>query len=602
MKVAFCIGDHASMKKNRNWAAMTGISASLGIVTLLSTPARADNPFVQTNYTADPAPLVHEDKLYVYTSHDEDVTVNNFYTMNNWRLYSTEDMVNWTDHGSPAGLHTFSWGTDSAWAPQGIVRDGSYFLYVPLNNNTGARIGVGVSDNIAGPFMDPLNKELAQSGSGDIDPTVFIDDDGQAYMYWGNGTLKYVKLNADMISYSGNPTTVDLPGFTEGPWFYKRESLYYMVYAGMGGGTEKISYATSESPTGPWNVAGDIMGAGKTFTNHAGIVDFKGRSYFFYHNSDLPGGNDFKRSVCVEEFTYGADGSIPQLTMSTAGPDPVATLNPFAQVEAETIAFSSGLKTETTDDTGGGLNVTKISAGDYIKVKNVDFLDGVTSFEARVSSSSENAAIELHLDSSSGTSLGTCDVSGATSWTTVTCPVSGGSGTHDLFLVFSGAGDDAFKFNWWKFDGPTLPGEDGTGGAPGAGGSSAAGGGGGDATGGAAAGGSSLGAGGAGGDPSAAGGAVETGGASMASGGTANTGGAAGPGTSTGGAIATGAGGLGNGVMDGQGGDASEGGGSCQFGALPAPRGAPVALCLTALALSLRRRRSQATRLRDPAL
>jgi hypothetical protein len=547
---------------------------SLGVITMLPTPARADNPIVQTSYTADPAPMVHEGTLYLYTSHDEDVTVDNFYTMNDWRLYSTEDMVNWTDHGSPAGLRTFSWGTDSAWAPQGIARNGEFYLFVPLNNNTGARIGVGVSDNVAGPFMDPLGKELAQSGSSDIDPTVFIDDDGQAYMYWGNATLKYVKLNEDMISYSGSPTNVDLPGFTEGPWFYKRESRYYMVYAGMGGGTEKISYATSDSPTGPWNTRGDIMGPGSTFTNHPGVVDYKGHSYFFYHNSALPGGNDFKRSVCVEEFTYGADGSIPQLTMSKEGPEAVATLNPFAQVEAETIAFSSGLKTEDCDDTGGGLNVTKITAGDYIKVKNVDFLDGVTSFEARVSSSGNNASIELHLDSESGTLLGTCDVSGAASWTTTTCDVSGGSGTHDLFLVFSGNGDDLFKFNWWKFDGPTVPtdGTGGSGGTAGAGGAAAVGG-----------------AGGSGGLSAATGGV----GSGVGGGGLSASGGTGGGG----GTISAGAGGLDNGSVGGQvvgaGAPSSQNSG-CSWGARARHKGSgtPIALLLAACALLLGRRRS----------
>ena len=149
------------------------------------------------------------------------------------------------------------------------------------------------------------------------------------------------------------------------------------------------------------------MGTGSTFTNHPGVVDYKGHSYFFYHNSALPGGGDFKRSVCVEEFTYGADGSIPKLTMTTKGPSAVATLDPFKQVEAETIAFSSGLKTEVCTDTGAGMNVTSISNGDYIKVKDVDFLDGVTSFEARVSSAASNAKIELHLDSQTGTLLGT---------------------------------------------------------------------------------------------------------------------------------------------------------------------------------------------------
>ncbi|WP_438038166.1 carbohydrate-binding protein [Sorangium sp. So ce128] len=115
----------------------------------------------------------------------------------------------------------------------------------------------------------------------------------------------------------------------------------------------------------------------------------------------------------MEEFTYGADGSIPRLTMSMNGPSAVATLDPFKQVEAETIASSSGLKTEVCTDTGAGMNVTFISNGDYIKVKDVDFLDGVTSFEARVSSAASNAKIELHLDSQTGTLLGTCDVSGA---------------------------------------------------------------------------------------------------------------------------------------------------------------------------------------------
>lgn len=599
------------MRTDRNLEALTWVSLSLGILTLLPAPARADNPFVQTHYTADPAPLVHEGRLYVYTSHDEDVTVDNFYTMNDWRLYSTEDMVNWTDHGSPAGLHTFNWSTDSAWAPQGIFRNGSYFLYVPLNNNTGARIGVGVADDIAGPFMDPLGRELVQTAASDIDPTVYIDDDGQAYMYWGNGTLQYVTLNEDMISYSGSPTTVSMPGFTEGPWLYKRESLYYMIYAGMGGGTEKISYATSDSPRGPWNARGDVMGSGSTYTNHPGIVDYKGHSYFFYHNSALPGGNDFKRSVCVEEFSYGADGSIPLLTMSDEGPDAIETLNPFDQVEAETIAFSSGLKTEDCDDAGGGLNVMQISAGDYIKVKNVDFLDGVTSFEARVSSSGNDASIELHLDSRSGTSLGTCDVSGAASWTTVTCPVSGGSGTHDLFLVFAGGGGDLFKFNWWRFDGPTKPSDEGTGGAAGAGG--AGGSGGSDAMGGTAAGGSPLA--GAGGNTSSFGGAVGTAGSStglggavgtagtfMASGGAVSTAGSSmAPVGSGGGAMAPGfGGGVSGGEMGGQAGvvvtPEIQQASSCQLGARPTRGGTTVAFWLAACALCLSRRRNTGMR------
>ncbi|MGK3965460.1 glycoside hydrolase family 43 protein [Sorangium sp. So ce118] len=537
---------------------------ALAIVAAIASPARADNPIVQTSYTADPAPMVHEGRLYLYTSHDEDVSVNNFYTMNDWRLYSTTDMVNWTDHGAVASYRTFSWGTGDAWAPQGIARNGKYYLYVPLNNATGARIGVGVSDNVAGPFMDPLGKELAATGSGNIDPTVFVDDDGQAYMYWGNGTLRYVKLNSDMTSTSGSISNVSLSGFTEGPWFYKRGSLYYLVYAAIAG-SEKISYATSNSPTGPWTVRGDIMGAGRTFTNHAGIVDYKGHSYFFYHNNALPGGGDFKRSVCVEEFTYGADGSIPRLTMTTEGPPAVDTLDPFKQVEAETIAFSSGLKTEVCTDTGAGLNVTSISNGDYIKVKNVEFLDGVTSFEARVSSAASNAKIELHLDSENGTLLGTCDVSGASSWTTKTCAVSGGSGKHDLFLKFVGGNGDLFKFNWWRFTGPTMPG--GGDGGGGAGGTTETG------TGGA--GGSGQGTGGSGGSSDAVG--TTSGSGASVTGGTGGTAGTAGSGSGAGG-------------NDAAGGD-PDGSCACRTGASTGNGGRAAALWLVASALILRRRR-----------
>jgi MYXO-CTERM domain-containing protein len=608
---------------------------TLAVVAAISVPARADNPIVQTSYTADPAPMVYDGRLYLYTSHDEDVTVSNFYTMNDWHLYSTIDMVNWTDHGTPASLKTFNWSTDSAWAPQGVARNGKFYLYVPINNNSGAKIGVAVANNPAGPFTDPLGKALAQKDSANIDPTVFIDDDGQAYMYWGNGTLRWVKLNSDMISTSGNITNVSLSGFTEGPWFYKRGSLYYMVYAATSG-TEKLSYATSSSPTGPWTTKGDIMGTGSTFTNHPGVVDYKGHSYLFYHNSALPGGNDYKRSVCVEEFTYGADGSIPKLTMSTKGPSGIAALDPFQQVEAETIAFSSGLKTQTCSDTGGGMNVTSISNGDYIKVKDVDFLDGVTSFDARVSSATSGAKIELHLDSQSGTLLGTCDVSSASSssWTTKTCTVSGGSGKHDLFLKFVGGSGDLFKFNWWRFSGPTMPPDGGvgaggaggstgpgtggvgggagaspgkggsgggagttagSGGSPGAGGTNAgrggsttAGSGGAPGAGGTTPGtGGSPGAGGTnagrGGSPGAGGTTPGTGGSAVSSGG-AGSGGSAGPGGHAGNTAAAGSGGNGTSGAD-------PGGCGCQTGGGAGNGGLAAALCLFASVLGRRRRR-----------
>ncbi len=554
-------------------------------VTALSPAALADNPIVQTSYTADPAPMVYDGRLYLYTSHDEDVTVNDFFTMNDWRLYSTVDMVNWTDHGSPAGYKTFTWGTGDAWAPHGVPRNGKFYLYVPINNSTGAKIGVAVADSPDGPFTDPLGKALVSTGSGDIDPTVFIDDDDQAYLYWGNPDLWYVKLNSDMISYQGSPTKTNLTtagfgtrsnsdratAYEEGPWFYKHEMLYYLVYP-ADGTPEKISYTTSSGPLGPWTFGGDIMaketGAGSSFTNHPGVIDYQGKSYFFYHDGALPGGGNYKRSVCVEEFTYQTGGKIPTIQMSTGGPAPLTTLDPFQQVEAETIAFSAGLKTETCTDTGGGMNVTSISNGDYIKVKNVNFLDGVTSFDARVSASAGVANIELHLDSQSGTLLGTCDVSGASSWTKKTCSVSGGSGTHDLFLKFTGGSGDLFKFNWWQFTGPTTSNPDG--GAAGSSGTSGASGVGGALGG--AAGSTSV----SGGAAGVTGGSAGTGGSGTVTGGTAGEVGGGTGGAASGAGGAQGAAGAGP-PLGGSGGSTAGQGGSSAGSGTSGTGGSPVA-------------------------
>ena len=186
------------------------------------------------------------------------------------------------------------------------------------------------------------------------------------------------------------------------------------------------------SATGPFTYGGTIMkAAGASFTNHTGIIDFNGHSYFFYHDGALQkggsvpsNGDGYHRSVCLEEFNYNSDGSFPTIAPTSAGPQAIANLNPFLQTEAETIAWESGVQTEVTSDTGGGMDVTAIDNGDYIRYRSVDFGAGATSFDARVASSTSGGSIELHLDSLSGTRIGTCAVSGtggAQTWTTKSC-------------------------------------------------------------------------------------------------------------------------------------------------------------------------------------
>jgi arabinoxylan arabinofuranohydrolase len=437
-------------------------------VTLIPSASIADNPIVQTIYTADPAPLVHDGRLYVYTGHDEDRST--YFTMNEWRVYSTVDMVNWTDHGSPLRYNTFNWSKGDAWAGQAIHRNGKFYFYVPTKSRSLDRmsIGVAMSDSPTGPFSDPIGRPLVANSWEDIDPTAFIDDDGQAYLYWGNPNLWYVKLNEDMISYQGGvvkgPMTTasfgsrtgngDRPTlYEEGPWFYKRNDLYYLVFA-AGGIPEYLAYSTSPGPTGPWTYKGTIMPTeGGSFTNHPGVVDYKGNSYLFYHNGALPGGGGFTRSVCVEQFTYNANGTFPTIKMTSAGPPAIANLNPYLATEAETIAWESGVETEVCSE--GGMDVTAIENGDYIKVKGVDFGPGAVSFDARVASASNGGNIELRLDSPSGTLVGTCTVQGTggwQKWVTRSCPVSGATGLHDLYLRFTGGSGSLLNLNWWKFD------------------------------------------------------------------------------------------------------------------------------------------------------
>ncbi|AGF55874.1 hypothetical protein B0P06_005875 [Clostridium saccharoperbutylacetonicum] len=442
------------------------IIISAASILLFPVVCHAENPIVQTRYTADPAPMVYNGTCYLYTGHDEDGST--YYTMNDWRCYSSTDMVNWVDCGSPLSYSTFSWAKGDAWAGQCIPRNGKFYYYVPVNQkNGGMAIGVAVSDSPTGPFKDALGHPLASTGTGDIDPTVFIDDNGQAYLYWGNPNLYYVKLNQDMISYSGSIVKVPLTteGFgvrngnaqkptlyEEGPWFYKQNGMYYMVYA-AGGIPEYICYSTSTSPTGPWQYRGKIMPTqGKSFTNHPGVIDYKGNSYFFYHNGALPGGSGFTRSVCVEQFKYNADGTFPTINMTTTGVPAISNLNPYVKTEAETICTESGVQTEKCSE--GGQNISNIENGDWIKVKGVNFGTGAASFNARVASATSGGNIELRLDSPTGTLIGTCSVQGTggwQSWVNKSCKVSGAKGVHDLYLKFTGGNGYLLNVNWWQF-------------------------------------------------------------------------------------------------------------------------------------------------------
>jgi len=195
--------------------------------------ASAQNPVVQTCFSTDPAPMVSGDRLYVFTGHDEDNA--DFFWMNEWRLFSTSDMVNWQDHGCPLKQCDFAWADDRAWAPQCIERNGKFYLYVPIHSKIsgGMAIGVAVADKVEGPYKDALGKPLYEDGKWDhIDPTVWIDSStssgqiGQAYIGWGNPKFYSAKLSDDMIHLaSGLKCDTTITRYTEGPWLMHQRSL-----------------------------------------------------------------------------------------------------------------------------------------------------------------------------------------------------------------------------------------------------------------------------------------------------------------------------------------------------------------------------------------
>jgi arabinoxylan arabinofuranohydrolase len=417
---------------------------------------------------------VYDDTVYLYTTHDEDNATG--FTMYDWMLYSSTDMANWTDHGIVAGVKdpnkTFNWADGyNAWAPQAIFREGKFYLYCPLVRNGHMDIGVAVSDKPTGPFTDAIGEPLIHNPNSidDIDPSVFIDDDGQAYLYWGHKRIFYVTLNSDMISYSGDIVEFERPKlFEEGPWFYKRDNWYYLAFASYCC-PEGIGYAMSDSPTGPWTTKGYIMEPNNGSSgNHPGIIDYKGSSYVFGFNYFLNFAETTehreRRSICMDKLSYNTDGTIVEIPWwTTIGPAQVGRLDPYVRTEAETIAWSSGLKTEACVE--GGMNVTSIENGDFIEVKGVDFGSGATSFEARVASGDDGGNIEIRLDTQTGELLGTCAVPGTggwQTWTTQSCSINGSRGVHNLYFVFTGGTGSLFNFNWWRFSGPEDSGTGGT--------------------------------------------------------------------------------------------------------------------------------------------
>ncbi|BCJ93967.1 endo-1,4-beta-xylanase [Anaerocolumna cellulosilytica] len=432
----------------------------------------ADYPIFYQRYSADPTALEYNGRLYIYGSHDV-YKEGAGYIINDITCISTDDMKNWTDHGEVFNATTdSSWATLS-WAPSVVYRNNKFYMY--YGNGAGS-IGVAVSDSPTGPFKDTRSGPLVSgstpgvnppSGFWCFDPGAFIDDNGQAYLYFGgNGEsyIRVIKLNNDMVSVNGSATSMSAPRFFEAAYMNKINGKYYFSYStNFSQGAAKIDYMVSNSPTSGFVYKGTILDnppQNDYNNNHQSIFSFKGNWYIAYHNRalstqiGLPSNvRVYQRNFCVDRLYFNSDGTIQKVQPTTNGLSQLKYVNPYSTVEAESMSQNNGIQTEACSE--GGRNVSFIENGDWIKITGVDFGTGAASFEARVASATSGGTIEIRLDSPNGTLVGTCQVgqtSGWQNWTTKTTTVAGATGVHDLYLKFTGGSGYLFNINWWKFN------------------------------------------------------------------------------------------------------------------------------------------------------
>lgn len=287
--------------------------------------SNADYPIVSHRYLADPAVLVHNGRVYLYCSNDNEnpPTDNGGYQMSSLVCVSSSDLKNWTDHGVVLDVPRDASWAGLSWAPSIVEKDDQFYLYF---SNGASGIGVAVADSPTGPFTDPIGGPLVDSNTPGVlpaeniwifDPMTFIDDDGQAYMYFGgNGenNMRIIELRGDLISTRGEATSFFVPNFFEAAWMHKRNDTYYFSYSTNPSNGIRIDYMTSDNPTTGFIYEGVVspQPPENNNNNHHAIFEFDGKWYQAYHNrsvaieNGIPPG--YRRNLCLDQLFYNSDG------------------------------------------------------------------------------------------------------------------------------------------------------------------------------------------------------------------------------------------------------------------------------------------------------
>jgi glycerophosphoryl diester phosphodiesterase len=397
-------------------------------------------------YIADPTARVWEDgKLYVYGSRDEST---NYYCSSNYHVMSTSNLKNWT-------LHPYSFrNNETLYAPDAWYKDGQYYLYYDTPNGNEY---VAVSNSPTGPFKDGVQIE----GPKQIDPNIFIDDDGQAYYFWGQFSAKGAKMNPDLktldwSTYVDGIVTEKDHYFHEGSFVFKKGEYYYFTYADISQNHRptSIGYAMSKSPLGPYEYKGIIINnAGcdpKTWNNHGSIVQFDNQWYVFYHRSTH--GSSAMRKACIEPIEFNPDGTINEVEMTSQGAG--APLDAFKTIYAAQTCWMNGnarirgMQNNPLKEELGAIRNNDIAVWKYL-----DFDTGANQMSIEVKSDLGGEII-VRADSPNGNILGTFTIPANTDWKVYETTIKTISGVHALWMEWKGPESDSnelFRINWFTF-------------------------------------------------------------------------------------------------------------------------------------------------------
>lgn len=352
----------------------------------------AQNPLIRDQYSADPSARVFGDRVYVYPSHDILATEGRgrvgWFCMEDYHVFSSANLTDWTDHGMIVHQNKVPWvkpDSYSMWAPDCIYRNGKYYFYFPTTPKDtsytphargGFTVGVAIADKPEGPFV-PQPAPIPNVRG--IDPNVFIDKDGQAYLYWSQGNIYGAKLKENMIELASEPVVLgELPnkGLKEGPYLFERNGTYYLTYPHVENKIERLEYAIGNNPLGPFKITGVIMDESPTgcWTNHHSIIQFKDQWYLFYHHNDYSPTFDKARSIRADSLFFNTDGTIQKVTPTNRGIG-VTKANTQIQIDRYSRISDKGASIAFLDTANKfqGWKTVLEAPGAWVQYNSVDF-------------------------------------------------------------------------------------------------------------------------------------------------------------------------------------------------------------------------------------